>query len=1183
MKGLYDDEKNPRGGQYSLASASPHDSAGMQVCAHKLHPVLAYAFAMLLMVVAALVFSPKTVLAADLTSYAGATDFQIYNEQGDNSATNPIKTYSQFGMRLTIGIDTGATVQIHNGDTVTLDLPKLPSEFTTYGINSATSWSELKGTAGGVEKVVGQWRVTANRKVEIKFNANADGFSVISALNLNTGVIFKANVVKYTQNQVKSGKATMGDVQKDTYFKGNTLDIDTGYEFKKWASAKTNKMVEWGLGVNTDALNKLYSGTYTGSELEKNVYVEDNLGDKTVTRLSPRLNIPFPTSLEDPHASRSGLIKAFPNAFTKVTPDYTAYPTYDSFKASLQPMQWGVYKDGSNNRFVANVGSFDSTGTKYSTVWPTYAEDAADAAIAQGFYQASDRDKLIALFKKTFGEANAIQGSIPSWLLYISVNYPVALKDTPVTNDATMTHDGKTETATGKTTLNGLIGDVKLAAFEAELIKVGPKGEALQGAKITLQKQDSGSWTDFRSGTTSETGQVKFTKLPAGKYRFVETEAPTGYDKDDLTFTDKDGNALASGEFEVKADDTEGHILIAKNGASKETTEVGVTKAWVGPKVASVTVHLLADGVDTGKTLTLNEANHWTGTFTNLFKYDQTDTHEITYTVKEDAVPNYDSATTGDAAGGFTITNTNTEKVSVPVEKKWDDGDNQDGKRPSSVTVHLLADGVDTGKTVTLNQANSWKDGFADLPKYKDDGTEIVYTVKEDAVEGYTSTTADVAGTKTITNKYTPATAEVKVTKAWVGPKAASVTVHLLADGTDTGKTLTLNEANHWTGTFADLAKYKNGGTEIAYTVKEDAVPNYNSETTGDAATGFTVTNTNTEKVTVPVEKKWVGPTASSVTVHLLADGTDTGKTLTLDAAGNWVGSFADLAKYNADGAEIAYTVKEDALPNYNSQTTGDAAGGFTITNVNTEKVTVPVEKKWDDADNQDGKRPVSVTVHLLADGVDTGQMLTLDVTNSWKDTFANLPKYTPLGAEITYTVSEDAVDGYTFAIAGDAATGLTVTNTHTPATTEVKVTKTWVGKKGSSVTVHLLADGVDTGKTLTLDAAGNWTGSFTDLPKYKDGAEIAYTVKEDAVEGYTSEVTGDAATGFTVTNTEVPPTTPETPGNPETPEPKKPSKKKVPYMGDAGILPAATTLAMGVVSAGSAYVVRRHSKRDKQ
>ena len=1170
------------GGQYSLASASPHDSAGMRVCAHKLHPVLAYAFAMLLMVVAALVFSPKTVLAADLTSYAGATDFQIYNEQGDNSASNPIKTYSQFGMRLTIGIDTGATVQIHDGDTVTLDLPKLPSEFTTYGINSATSWSELRGTAGGVEKVVGQWRVTANRKVEIKFNANADGLSVISALNLNTGVVFKANVVNYTQNQVKSGKATMGDVQKDVYFKGNTLDIDKGYEFSKWASAKTNKMVEWGLGVNTDALNKLYEGTYTGSELEKNVYVEDNLGDKTVTRLSPRLNIPFPTSLEDPHASRSGLIKSFPNAFTKVTPDYTAYPTYESFKASLQPMQWGVYKDGSNNRFVANLGNLDSTGTKYSTVWPTYAEDAANAAISQGFYQEADRDKLVALFKKTYGDANAIQGSIPSWLLYISVNYPVALKDTPVTNDATMTHDGKTETRTGKTTLNGLIGDVKLAAFEAELIKVGPKGEPLQGAKITLQKQDGGSWTDFRSGTTSETGQVKFTKLPAGRYRFVETEAPTGYDKDDLTFTDKDGNALPSGEFEVKADDTEGHILIAKNGASKETTEVKVTKAWVGPKTSSVTVHLLADGTDTGKTVTLNKANHWTDTFTNLFKYDQTDAHEIVYTVKEDALSNYDSDTSGDAANGFTITNTNTEKVSIPVEKKWDDGDNQDGKRPSSVTVHLLADGTDTGKTVTLNQANSWKDGFANLPKYKDDGTEITYTVKEDAVDGYTSTTADVAGTKTITNKYTPATTEVKVTKAWVGPKGTSVTVHLLADGVDTGKTVTLNETNSWTDTFANLAKYKNGGTEIVYTVQEDAISNYDSQTTGDAADGFTITNTNSEKVTVPVEKKWVGPAATSVTVHLFADGADTGKTLTLDAAGNWKGSFTDLPKYKADGTEIAYTVKEDAVPNYDSEITGDAASGFTITNTNTEKVSVPVEKKWDDGDNQDGKRLSSVTVHLLADGVDTGQSLMLDMAGAWKGTFTGLPKYTPLGAEITYTVSEDAVDGYTSTIAGDAATGLTVTNTHTPATTEVKVTKAWMGKKGSSVTVHLFADGTDTGKTLTLDEAGNWMGSFTDLPKYKDGTEIAYTVKEDAVEGYTSEVTGDAADGFTVTNTEVP-VTPDNPETPDQPDKPKKSKKKVPYTGDAGILPAATTIAVGLTSVGAAYAVHRRRKGDRE
>ncbi|MGC8140737.1 Cna B-type domain-containing protein, partial [Salmonella enterica] len=87
------------------------------------------------------------------------------------------------------------------------------------------------------------------------------------------------------------------------------------------------------------------------------------------------------------------------------------------------------------------------------------------------------------------------------------------------------------------------------------------------------------------------------------------------------------------------------------------------------------------------------------------------------------------------------------------------------------------------------------------------------------------------------------------------------------ADGTDTGKTVTLNEANSWADTFSGLDKYKADGTEIVYTVKEDDVPNYTGAITGDATTGFTITNTNTEKVNVPVKKEWVGPKAGPVTV----------------------------------------------------------------------------------------------------------------------------------------------------------------------------------------------------------------------------------------------------------------------------------------------------------------------------
>ena len=47
-------------------------------------------------------------------------------------------------------------------------------------------------------------------------------------------------------------------------------------------------------------------------------------------------------------------------------------------------------------------------------------------------------------------------------------------------------------------------------------------------------------------------------------------------------------------------------------------------------------------------------------------------------------------------------------KTEVSVKKVWKDENNQDGKRPSSVTVKLLADGQDTGKTLELTEANGW-------------------------------------------------------------------------------------------------------------------------------------------------------------------------------------------------------------------------------------------------------------------------------------------------------------------------------------------------------------------------------------------------------------------------------------------------------------------------------------------
>ena len=190
--------------------------------------------------------------------------------------------------------------------------------------------------------------------------------------------------------------------------------------------------------------------------------------------------------------------------------------------------------------------------------------------------------------------------------------------------------------------------------------------------------------------------------------------------------------------------------------------------------------------------------------------------------------------------------------------------------------------------------------------------------------------------------------------KAWVGPKTNSVTVHLLADGTDTDKTLTLDEAANWTGTFSNLPKYKDG-TEIVYTVKEDDIANYTVAITGDVTSGFTITNTNTEKIDVPVKKEWVGPKAGPVTVRLLADGTDTGKTVTLSDSNSWTDTFSGLAKYKTDGTEIVYSVKEDEVSGYTSKITGDATTGFTITNT---EVPHDTPKPKEDTPQKSNRKP---------------------------------------------------------------------------------------------------------------------------------------------------------------------------------------------------------------------------------
>ena len=376
----------------------------------------------------------------------------------------------------------------------------------------------------------------------------------------------------------------------------------------------------------------------------------------------------------------------------------------------------------------------------------------------------------------------------------------------------------------------------------------------------------------------------------------------------------------------------------------------------------------------------------------------------------------------------------NTKLISVSGEKKWDDSNDQDGKRPAAITVDLLADGVKIqSKAVTA--ADGWKYSFGNLPESKG-GKKIAYTVAEEPVDGYTSA---VDGSN-ITNTHKVERTSVSVEKKWSdasnqdGVRPSSVSVQLYANGKASGDPVTLDAANSWKHTWSDLAKNA-AGKAIVYTVKEVSIPEgYTSETAGDAASGFIITNKHTPGVTaVCGVKTWDdnddqdGVRPKSITVNLLADG-EVIKTAAVTAANGWRYSFEDLPQFK-DGRKITYTVSEQPVEGYKTTIDGTA-----ITNTHkTEKTSVSVEKKWKDQDNKDGSRPSSMSVQLYANGKASGDPVTLDAANSWKHTWSGLDKNAS-GKAITYTVKETSVPhGYTSTISGDMASGFTVTNTHTP------------------------------------------------------------------------------------------------------------------------------------------------------
>ena len=673
------------------------------------------------------------------------------------------------------------------------------------------------------------------------------------------------------------------------------------------------------------------------------------------------------------------------------------------------------------------------------------------------------------------------------------------------------------------------------AEVTLKLLGVTSSGETFELSNdytVTLNQNNNWKHTFTKVSTTSKTENYILDKFTVEETKvMVDGKDVTEDYKTTITQKDKEQTTQTTninGTLTTTTIDLYG--ITIKNAYTPRTTSVTFEKIWNDNNnqdglrdkyTVTLTGTIIVDG--NIKTVYTNEKtlnpDELTYTWNNLAKY--SDGKEITYTIDETKVP------TGYTKNvdGYKITNTHTpEVIDLPVEKVWLDNNNQDGIRPTEITVNLLANGQKVKTVKMTSDANGkWLHTFVNLPKYND-GKEITYTFSEEAVEGYEVSYKD----NIIENTHNPSEKSITVNKIWNdsnnndGIRPEQIEVRLIGKVGNNevyNNTTIIKEEENWTYTFVNLPEYNNGSI-ISYTLEETPIEGYTTNIE-ESEKAFVITNTHEkEQVIISGEKTWDdndnqdGKRPATITINLLANGevVET-KEVSADSNGNWAYTFNN-DKYQ-DKEEIKYTLEEVTVEGY---TTIIEEGSYNITNYHKpETLTYTINKEWLDDEDNDGIRPDSINVSLLANGKII-EKIVISKENNWTYTFENLPRYSN-GEIIEYTIIEDELKGYTPSIDygeydGDNNSITTdIKNNHEKEKLDdIVINKIWNDssneERPDSIEVIIYANG-EYYTTITLSSENNWVYTLTNLDKYKNGVLINYTIEEVSVPGYETSYGG--------------------------------------------------------------------------
>ncbi|CAM2809395.1 Cna B-type domain-containing protein [Erysipelothrix tonsillarum] len=296
-----------------------------------------------------------------------------------------------------------------------------------------------------------------------------------------------------------------------------------------------------------------------------------------------------------------------------------------------------------------------------------------------------------------------------------------------------------------------------------------------------------------------------------------------------------------STQSEAQFDDTTRTYKVTITNS--EVIEVEGTKTWnhgsnpSEKQPTDLTIILSANGkiLENVEPEWTKNGNTWTYSFKNLPKYENG--VEIVYTVQEEEIAGYKGY-----QSGFDFTNTYEEPkaalINLSGTKTWNHGSNPTMNQPTDLEVVLSANGTILSgvKPVWTKNGNTWTYSFNGLLKYKD-GKEIVYSVKEEEVPGYTGHQSGYDFTNTF-NEPQSEYIEISGTKTWIdfdnekNTRPNEITIMLFGNGKKISETTTSASAD-WKYSFKNIQKYDQNHKLIKYTVEEKHVEGYTAHYKG--------------------------------------------------------------------------------------------------------------------------------------------------------------------------------------------------------------------------------------------------------------------------------------------------------------------------------------------------------------